>query len=104
MDVYDAIPTCAARVLFLRHRECLPLIDRVKGYPLFSSLFTLIMEQLMKAENKCTIFLASLFEIGVRGFCYGQVNKLDTLKWLLSRRQYIQKYICEGLKWLVGEI
>ena len=41
------------------------------------------------------------FLTGVRGFCYGQYNELDTPKWPISG-QYLQN-ICEGLEWLVGE-
>jgi hypothetical protein len=52
-EVYDGIPTCAARELSLRHKKCLLLIDRFfKEYPIFLPLFTLIREQLVKAENK----------------------------------------------------
>lgn len=103
MDVYDAIPTCAARVLFLRHNECLLTIG-LKEYPFFSPLFMLITRQFGKAENK-SIKLVCTQRLLIREFCYGQVNELDTLKWLMSR-QYISirisNFICNCFKRIVG--
>ena len=103
MDVYDAIPTCAARVLFLRHNECLLTIG-LKEYPFFSPLFMLITRQFGKAENK-NIKLVCTQRLLIREFCYGQVNELDTLKWLISR-QYtsirISNFICNCFKRIVG--